>query len=93
MRKDPTLRNQDTGLHLGLALGLAGRRSNGLHAVVLRELVERVVEIGIVAIRPFHRAPELGTMMRGAAPKYSSARTVLAVKSETVCVSVASANV
>ena len=48
--EDPTLRDQNSGLHLGLALWFARRRGDSGDPVVLRELIESVVDLGVVPI-------------------------------------------
>jgi hypothetical protein len=57
--KNPALSDQYTGLDLRFALGLAGRCWDHRHAVVLRELLECVVDVRVVPIRAFDGAAKL----------------------------------
>jgi len=57
--EDPALGDQYTHLDFGFALGLSRRCRDDDHAVVLRELVERLVDVRIVAIGARHGAAQL----------------------------------
>src|SRR4051812_47198506 len=58
-RDDPALGDQYTHLDFGFALGLSGRRRDDDYAVVLGELVKRLIDVGIVAIGSSNGAPQL----------------------------------
>ena len=58
-RQDPPLRDQHADFDLGLALGFSGRGRNHDHVVVLGQIVERLIDIGVVAVRPRNGAAKL----------------------------------
>src|SRR6478736_1321740 len=58
-REDPTLRYQHADFDLGLALGFSGRGRNHDHVVVLGQIVERLIDVGVVAVRPRNGATKL----------------------------------
>ncbi len=94
-REQPPLRDLHGDLDLRLVARSARARRQHRRAVVLRHLLVRALHPGLVPARARHAATSAGRTpcARGTPPKYSKARTWLAIQSGPRCEYVASAYV